>query len=88
MLQQITDMAWYEATGKWPNPRRDLDNPEPEAVASVSRVRLRRVATRAGLLRKRLVFVVAAPPDARLVAPLGGAVEPLVMPQRPSSPRA
>src|SRR5712691_2168316 len=43
-----------------------------------SRVRLRRVATRAGVLRKRLVFVVAAPPDARLVAPLAGAVEPLI----------
>jgi hypothetical protein len=41
-------------------------------------VRLRRVATRAGVLSKRLVLVVAAPPDARLVAPLGGAVEPLV----------
>src|SRR5437870_1368036 len=43
-----------------------------------SRVRLRRVATRSGLMRKRLVFVVAAPPDARLVTPLGGAVEPLI----------
>src|SRR5882672_7444497 len=43
-----------------------------------SRVRLRPVATRAGVLRKRLVFVVAAPPEARLVTPLGGAVEPLV----------
>src|SRR2546430_3513222 len=28
--------------------------------------------------RLALVFVVAAPPDAALVAPLGGAVEPLV----------
>src|SRR5438309_9948467 len=43
-----------------------------------SHARLRRVATRAGVLRKRLVFIVAAPPDARLVAALGGAVEPLV----------
>src|SRR5712671_240482 len=43
-----------------------------------SRARLRLAATRAGVLRKRLVFVVAAPPDARLVTPLGGAVEPLV----------
>jgi hypothetical protein len=41
-------------------------------------VRLRRVATRAGVLRELIVFVVAAPPDARLVAPLGGAVEPLI----------
>src|SRR5271170_3244232 len=44
----------------------------------MSRLRLRRVATRAGVLRKWLVFVVAAKPDACLVAPLGGAVEPLV----------
>src|SRR2546426_3543333 len=43
-----------------------------------SRVRLRRVATRAGVLRKQLVLVVAAPPDTGLVAPPGGAVEPLV----------
>src|SRR5207253_9521752 len=47
-------------------------------LLNVSRVRIRRVATRAGVLRQRLVFVVAAPPDARLVAPLGSAVEPLV----------
>src|SRR3989442_6757490 len=46
--------------------------------ACSSRMRLRRVATRAGVLSKRLVLVVAAPPDARLVASLGGAVEPLV----------
>src|SRR5208337_66578 len=43
-----------------------------------SPARVRGVATRAGVLRKWLVFVVAAPPDARLVTPLGGAVEPLV----------
>ena len=30
ILQQITDMAWYEATGKWPKPRRNLDDPEPD----------------------------------------------------------
>jgi hypothetical protein len=30
MLQQITDMAWYEATGKWPKPRRNFDDPEPD----------------------------------------------------------
>src|SRR5256885_8182824 len=30
------------------------------------------------LLSPLVVFVVAAPPDARLVAPLGSAVEPLV----------
>src|SRR5579862_3046695 len=36
------------------------------------------VAARGGFLRKLLVFVVAAPPDALLVAALRGAVEPLV----------
>jgi hypothetical protein len=30
ILQQITDVAWYEATGKWPTPRRDFDDPEPD----------------------------------------------------------
>lgn len=30
LLQQITDDAWYEATGKWPKPRRNFDDPEPE----------------------------------------------------------
>src|SRR5262245_14908230 len=44
-----------------------------------SRMPLRRVATRTCVLKKRLVFVVAAQPDAaRLVAPLGSAVEPRV----------
>src|SRR5437870_12914161 len=37
------------------------------------------MCVRASAFRSRVVvFVVAAPPDARLVAPLGGAVEPLV----------
>src|SRR4051812_9645270 len=36
------------------------------------------MAARVGLLGKRPVLVVAAPPEARLVAPPGGAVEPLV----------
>ena len=30
LLQQITDLAWYEATGRWPKPRRDFDDPEPD----------------------------------------------------------
>jgi len=30
ILQQITDMACYEATGKWPKPRRNFDDPEPD----------------------------------------------------------
>lgn len=30
LLQQITDMAWYEATGKWPKPIRNFDDPEPD----------------------------------------------------------
>jgi len=30
LLQQITDHAWYEATGKWPKPRRNFDDPEPD----------------------------------------------------------
>jgi len=30
ILQQIMDMAWYEATGKWPKPRRNFDDPEPD----------------------------------------------------------
>src|SRR5256885_1415177 len=41
--------------------------------AERSWVRFRRVATRSGVLRKLLVFVVAAPPVACLIAPLGGA---------------
>src|SRR5580704_14556977 len=36
------------------------------------------MAARGGGLRHGPIFVVAAPPDARLVASLGGAVEPLV----------
>src|SRR6185369_3057435 len=38
------------------------------------------ITTRDVVLRKRLVLVVAAPPDARLVTPFGRAVEPLVHP--------
>jgi hypothetical protein len=30
ILQQLMDMAWYEATGRWPKPRRNLDDPEPD----------------------------------------------------------
>jgi hypothetical protein len=30
LLGQLTDLAWYEATGKWPEPRRDFDDPEPD----------------------------------------------------------
>ena len=30
ILQQITDMACFEATGKWPEPRRNVDSPEPD----------------------------------------------------------
>ena len=30
LLQQITDLAWYEATGRWPKPRRNFDDHEPD----------------------------------------------------------
>ena len=30
IVQQITDLAWYEATGKWPKPRRNYDDHEEE----------------------------------------------------------
>ena len=30
LLQQITDLAWYEATGRWPKPVRNFDDPEPD----------------------------------------------------------
>jgi hypothetical protein len=31
ILQQITDLAWEEATGRRPKPnRRDFDDPEPD----------------------------------------------------------
>jgi hypothetical protein len=30
LLQQLTDLAWYEARGKWPKPRRNFDDPEPD----------------------------------------------------------
>ncbi len=43
-----------------------------------SRERLSRVATRAGALRKRLVFVVVAPPHTGFVAPSRSAVKPRI----------
>src|SRR5207237_1700117 len=46
------------------------------ARSPVPRLRQRHPPRRSALL----VLVVAAPPDTRLVAPLGGAVEPLVHP--------
>ncbi len=30
LLQQITDLAWYEVTGRWSKPRRDFSDPEPD----------------------------------------------------------
>ena len=30
LLQQLTDLAWYEATGNWPEPKRNLDDPESD----------------------------------------------------------
>jgi hypothetical protein len=30
LLQQLTDLACYEATGKWPKPRRNFDDPEED----------------------------------------------------------
>jgi hypothetical protein len=30
IMQQIADLAWYEATGKWPKPKSDFDDHEEE----------------------------------------------------------
>jgi len=61
------------------SPTTDLVVASPSSSSGeCSRGRFRRVATRAGVLRERVVFVVAAEPDGRLVAPSWRPVEPLV----------
>ena len=43
---------------------------------------------RAGLIKIRLVLIMASPPDAVSLRPLGARSSHWYMPQRPSSPRA